>query len=78
MAVMAVIFTLGGIQVFALGVNSQIPGAFTTSSNSNAASHVYLEKALERLNEILAAKKEQLKVVQERNAIWRQIDAIIG
>ena len=36
------------------------------------------DKALERLNEILEAKKEQLKVVQERNAIWRQIDAIIG
>lgn len=36
------------------------------------------DKALARLNEILASKKEQLKVLQERNAIWRQIDAIIG
>lgn len=36
------------------------------------------DKALARLNEILEAKKEQLKVLQERNAIWRQIDAIIG
>ena len=36
------------------------------------------DKALERLNEILAEKKEQLKTVQERNAIWRQIDALIG
>ena len=163
MAVMAVTFTLSGMQVFALGVNNQIPETFTTSSNSNALAHAYLEKAgairaeintytnqikemneynksvnqklkslnekyktdknsfpsdkmkqikelrksiekrekkeksvtednsikslvqnkeydkaLERLNEILEAKKEQLKVVQERNAIWRQIDAIIG
>lgn len=163
MAVIAMTFTLGGMQVFALGVNSQIPSTFASSSNSDFASHAYLEKAnairleintytnqikemneynisvnqklnnlnerykadknsfssdkmrqikelrksierkenkeksvtednsikslvqnkeydkaLERLNEILAAKKEQLKVVQERNAIWRQIDAIIG
>lgn len=36
------------------------------------------DKALERLNQILEAKKAQLKVVQERNAIWHQIDALIG
>ena len=36
------------------------------------------DKAIARLNEILEAKKAQLKVVQDRNAIWRQIDALIG
>ena len=36
------------------------------------------DKALKRLNTILEAKKEQLKVVKERNAIWHQIDALIG
>ena len=36
------------------------------------------DKAIARLNEILTAKKAQLKVVQDRNAIWRQIDALIG
>lgn len=35
-------------------------------------------KALARLNEILEEKKEQLRILQERNAIWRQIDALIG
>ena len=163
LTVMAVTFTVGGMQVFALGVNTPNPATFATSTNSNALNHAYLEKAnairaeidiytgqikemneynkavnqklktlnekykadknsfssdkmkqinelrksiekrekkeksvtednsikslvqnqeydkaLERLNEILEAKKEQLKVVQERNAIWRQIDALIG
>ena len=36
------------------------------------------DTALERLNQILEAKKEQLKVVEEKNAIWHQIDALIG
>ncbi len=36
------------------------------------------DKALNKLNETLEAKKTQLKVVQERNAIWHQIDALIG
>ena len=36
------------------------------------------DKALARLNEILEAKKDQLRVLQEKNAIWRQIDALIG
>ena len=35
------------------------------------------DKALEKLNTILEAKKEQLRVVKERNAIWHQIDALI-
>ena len=36
------------------------------------------DKALAKLNETLEHKKEQLKTLQERNAIWRQIDALIG
>ena len=36
------------------------------------------DKALEKYNLILEAKKEQYKVVLDRNAIWRQIDALIG
>ena len=36
------------------------------------------DKALAKLNETLEAKKEQLGVLQERNAIWHQIDALIG
>lgn len=161
--VMTATFTIGIMQVFALGANNQMAAAFATSSNPDAISHAYLEKAkairaeinsytaqikemneynksinqklkvineqykkdknsfssdklkqikalrksiekrekneqtvtednsvkslvqnkeydkaLARLNEILEAKKEQLKVVQERNAIWRQIDALIG
>lgn len=36
------------------------------------------DKALNKLNETLEAKKEQLKVIKERNAIWHQIDALIG
>lgn len=36
------------------------------------------DKALEKLNETLENKKTQLKTLQERNAIWRQIDALIG
>lgn len=36
------------------------------------------DKALLRLEEILATKKELLKITQENNAIWHQIDAIIG
>ena len=36
------------------------------------------DKALTKLNETLEHKKEQLKTLQERNAIWRQIDALIG
>ena len=161
--VMTATFTIGIMQVFALGANNQMAASFATSSNPDAISHAYLEKAktiraeinsytaqikemneynksinqklkvineqykidknsfssdklkqikelrksiekrekkettvtednsvkslvqnkeydkaLARLNEILEAKKEQLKVVQERNAIWRQIDALIG
>ena len=36
------------------------------------------DKALAKLNETLENKKAQLKTLQERNAIWRQIDALIG
>ena len=36
------------------------------------------DKALAKLNETLENKKNQLKTLQERNAIWRQIDALIG
>ena len=36
------------------------------------------DKALTKLNETLDNKKAQLKTLQERNAIWRQIDALIG
>lgn len=36
------------------------------------------DKALAKLNETLENKKTQLKTLQERNAIWRQIDALIG
>ena len=36
------------------------------------------DKALAKLHETLEHKKAQLKTLQERNAIWRQIDALIG
>lgn len=36
------------------------------------------DRALAKLNETLEHKKEQLKTLQERNAIWHQIDALIG
>ena len=36
------------------------------------------DKALAKLSETLENKKTQLKTLQERNAIWRQIDALIG
>ncbi len=35
------------------------------------------DKALAKLNETLENKKSELKTLQERNAIWRQIDALI-
>ena len=70
MAVMAVTFTLGGVQVFALGVNSQIPGAFTTSSNSNAASHAYLEKA----NAIRAEINTYTNQIKEMNEYNKSVN----
>lgn len=36
------------------------------------------DKALAKLNETLENKKARLKTLQGRNAIWRQIDALIG
>lgn len=35
-------------------------------------------KAIEKLNLILAAKREQLAAVKERTAIWQQIDALLN
>ena len=51
-----------------------------TEDNSikNLVQNKEYEKALEKLNLTLDAKKEQLKSVQYENAIWHQIDALIG
>ena len=53
----------------------------TVSEDTTAKSLVQnkeYDKALAKLNETLENKKAQLKTLQERNAIWRQIDALIG
>ncbi|MBO6119563.1 MAG: hypothetical protein J6P02_03790 [Lachnospiraceae bacterium] len=53
---------------------------FVTEDNSikSLVENKEYDKALAKLNETLEAKKEQLGVLQERNAIWHQIDALIG